>query len=271
MKLEQLLETVYLDGFDSSELESRVASYILDNDPDVENYQGQFIQSGDVVFRKGGQFPPREKNTIVWGSRYYGKNQQYHLLKNVVPTAKTFLDAGNLSAGDGFVAKPDHGQRQQGLLIDEMPEDSSGYIFQPKLNIHSEYRVITYYMNGKYHVSGVYKKSGHNVSARTLPKNSTIAQSIASVGAVATEALGYGLGGADIALVPLEDKHKLEESFLSKSTSRLMKAAGFADSWFSGNTINSMIPVLIEVNTKPSMANPAILGDLLDSARSMAI
>lgn len=216
---------------------------------------------------------PTEDNTVYIGNRFFSKSKQYKILRGIVPTIKTFEEYSELQGAD-FIAKRNIGQKQAGQMINQRPEDDSGYIYQPLLNIESEYRVITYYMNGTYHVSGVYEKTGSNVSLRSITSGE-IYEKASSIAKVATKALGYGLSGVDIALV--EKSSNINESSLKDAVaSRLGKTAGkmsqsevigamastlgrMAGKMSQSEVGDNHILVLLEVNTMPSMSNPMIV------------
>lgn len=199
---------------------------------------------------------PKTKNTIFVGNKFLSKDKQYEMVKNIVPTIKTFDSSDDL---DNFIAKKKSGHKQQGQLINQQPDDSSDYVFQPKLEIIAEYRVVVYYMNGSYHVSGVYKKMGSNASMQSITSG-VIYDTAASMAMKSTKVLGYGLSGVDVAIVTRDDN-------INESMGDMFSAAGKTLGKFSKSFINDdEIMVFLEANTMPSMSNPMILNDILKNA-----
>lgn len=104
----------------------------------------------NIVFNRRGGLP-NEDNTIYVGNKFVGKLQQHNTVKSHIPTIKTLSSSDGL---ENFIAKRNTGWKQQGQLINQEPDDPENYIFQPYLDIISEYRVVVYFMNGDYHVLG---------------------------------------------------------------------------------------------------------------------
>lgn len=186
------------------------------------------------------------------------------MLKNVVPTIKTYTSA--LEIDGDYIAKKKIGQRQAGQTINVEPENVEDYVFQPLLDIKSEYRVVVFFMNGEYTVSGVYKKTGSNMSFQSITSGDVYDTAV-ELAIKATERLGYGLSGVDIALVENNADKIISETLLGRSVSAVGRLMGrFADSTIDDNEIM----VVLECNTMPSMSNPMILTDMLTKAKSMA-
>lgn len=266
MRIEELNEDLYFAGLERDQRAMRQLGAIIERHPKLHHYNGETIGRGDAVIKFGGQLS-NERNVVTVGNKYYNKQRQANILQGVVPMPATVFDPSQIDTTQGYVAKPVRGERQQGLLIDELPDDPTDYIFQPKLDIINEYRVITYHMNGDYHVAGIYKKTGMNVSLSSIPVDSPIGRAISQVALRATEALGYGLSGADVALVPTSDYSKLSENMLARAASAAMRVSGRMQNL----SVDGKMPVIIEVNSKPSMANPAIMQDLVRSILSNSI
>ena len=223
--------------------------------------------SDDIVFSFGrtGTLPTK-RNTVYVGNVFYPKDKQMERLKNVVPTIATFKRAADI---DGeFIAKRKTGHKQMGQLVNVEPDDADDYVFQPLLDIKSEYRVVTFYMNGEYHVSGVYKKSGSNAAFQSIT-GGKIYETASELAVKACERLGYGLSGVDIALVE-NNEHIISEALgvtVGKGVSAIGKLMGkFASSAIAENEVL----VVLECNTMPSMSNPMILVDLISKVKSVA-
>ena len=207
----------------------------------VGDYKEGEETHNDIVlfYRKKGL--PKRRNEIYIQNKYYDKEQQYELFKKeFVNTVKTYNEQQNVNGK--FIAKMKTGQRQKGQLINQTPEHPEEYIFQPLVDIKKEYRVIVYYMSGKYHVSGIYEKIGSNISLFKVDENSKEGKGISIIAKKATRVLGYGFGGVDIAIVE-PDENKV-------------------------NVRNTTYPniVVLEVNTLPSLKNPRILIDFVQDA-----
>lgn len=203
---------------------------------------------------------PTDANTVFVGNRFYSKERQASILRNVVPTVNTFLSADDVEGE--FIAKRNIGQKQDGQLINQRPDNEEDYIFQPLLSINKEYRVVVYYMNGEYHVSGVYEKSGSNASFISITGGEVFARA-SQISIDAAKALGYGLSGVDIALV--ERSHHISEEIVGAAASTLGRIAGK----FSRSEVgDNHVLVVLEANTMPSMSNPMIMHDLMKSILS---
>lgn len=239
MKLEQILnETIYLDGFEGvmdklpfADL-AKTFSIIDEYDP-AKTYTMK-----DIVlhYKKSGL--PAKRNEIHIQNKYYGKVDQYNIFREeFINTVKTYKD--HVKAGTNFIAKKKFGSRQEGQLKNEVPEHPKEYIFQPLVDIVKEYRVIVYYMNNKYHISGIYEKIGSNFSLMKLDENSKEGKGVSIMAKKATRALGYGFGGVDVAIVKTDPENL--------------------------NVKNTAFPniVVFEVNTLPSIRNPRILFDFI--------
>lgn len=218
----------------------------------------------DVVIRFGDNNLPSEKNTITVGNRFLDKERQYSALKGIVNTIKTFTNVVDLKTKE-FIAKKKRGEKQQGQMINQIPNKPEDYIYQGYVQILAEFRVICYFMNGDYHISGIYKKSGSNVSFQSINTTSRLGKELSKIAIKATTRLGYGLGGCDIAVVSAENLENLvlSESLVGKLSSKGMKALGSMISM--DDLLTDHYPVLLEVNSMPSMANPAIVQDFVSS------
>lgn len=219
---------------------------------------GSDYSADRIILQFGGNLP-RRPNQINVTSRFLNKSRQDAALSGVVDTIKTYED--NLEIAGDYIAKQKAGHKQQGQLINQEPEDKTDYIFQPLVEIINEFRVVVYYMNGEYHVSGVYKKTGSNASFQSI--TGAAAEPMIEIAIKATEAIEYGVGGVDVAIVAAKDGEHISESFIGKAASLGGKLAG------KFNNINSLINdnhlVVLEVNRLPSMANPMIAQDLVSS------
>ncbi len=200
---------------------------------------------------------PSTPNTVFVGNKYMDKTQQHNMVKNVVPTVATFTDSSQIE-GD-FIAKRVNGYKQQGQMINQIPDDPENYIFQPLLDIVAEYRVVVYYMNGQYHVSGVYEKTGSNMSFRSLSSGG-IWQVASRMSVLATQKIGYGFSGVDIALVKASP-HITESSITGKLASKLGSLGGNVLSQKEVGGGQQL--VFLEANTLPSMSNPMIMNDAM--------
>ena len=151
-----------------------------------------------------------------------------------------------------------------GQLINQIPDNPDDYIYQRLVQIVMEFRVICYYMNGEYHVSGVYKKSGSNASFSQVSQTDKVGSMAVSMAKKATKELGYGFSGCDIAIVNASDADielGINESMVGKLSSKLTKIAGNMTDYESFLEDNYM--VVLECNSFPSMGNPVIAYDLL--------
>lgn len=269
MKLKHLNENLYIENLDRApatfktaihKLVTKDSELIVDEEPE---------SSSDVVISFGNSRLPTYKNTVHVGGKFHNKESQYRILKDVVPTIKTYTDSLEV-AGERFIAKKKVGHKQQGMLIDDLPDDESEFIFQPLVDIMEEYRVITYYMNGKYHVSGIYQKSGSNISVRSINIKSSAGKKIAEIAMKATDELGYGFSGADVAIVSNKNKASLNvnESVGGFILSKSMSAFGSLSN--TESILKDNYLVILEVNSIPSMANPAIYFDLKNSIKKNA-
>lgn len=220
---------------------------------------GDSIDEGQAMLsfgRKSGL--PRDKNTIYAGNAFFNKQTQYNMLKGIVPMVPTYTSSDGVSGS--FIAKAKVGQRQQGQLINKEPNNPDDYIFQPYLEITSEYRVVIYYMNGEYHVSGVYKKVGSNASLTSITSGE-VYNVCKGIALSSVETLGYGLSGVDIAM----SKSQVDES-LGHVMSNLGKLSGK----LSSNIVKGSM-YFLEANTMPSLSNPMILHDFIKSVSSNII
>lgn len=220
------------------------------------------VENGQVEVRFGKGSLPMEQNKIVVGNKYYSKESQYNLLKDKVPMLPTVGHPDELKGE--FIAKKKNSQRQQGQMVNKVPDNPSEYIFQPLVDILSEYRVICYWMNGEYHISGVYEKFGSNASLTSITSGQIYDQ-VTKVAKEATKILGYGVGGVDIIMT----KSKVHESIgnIAYSLGGVMSKAGKLKGAMSKKGVQGSI-YLLEVNTLPSLSNPMILYDLVKSIRS---
>jgi len=269
MKLSQLRESLYIENLDRAPITFKKAINALVSRDSELIIDGEPTSSGDVVLSFGNASRPTSKNRIHVGGRFFNKVSQYNMLKNIVPTIKTYTDSLKV-AGERFIAKKKAGYKQQGQLIDELPDDESEYVFQPLVDIINEYRVITYYMNNKYHVSGIYKKSGANISYKSININSPAGKQIAEMSKTATDVLGYGFSGVDIALVSNKNKRSINfnESIGGAIASKAMSAFGSMSN--DESLLRDNYLVILEVNSMPSMSNPAIYFDLKTSIKKNA-
>ena len=204
-----------------------------------------------------------DKNTIHIGGRFLDKKSQYSKFKGKVNTLKTYTDTINLNL-ERMIAKKATGERQQGQMINKIPDNPDDYIFQNLVDIVAEYRVIVYKLNGEFFVSGIYEKSGSNVSIKQIPKNNKVGKVISEMAINATKLLGYSFGGVDIAIVRSSNASDvvLGESIIGGLSSTATKLLGKLS---DDKILDENIPVILEVNSFPSLANPAILHDLLAS------
>ena len=217
---------------------------------------GDTALKGQAMIKFGKRSSISEaENTIYFGNRYYNKQSQYNMLKGIVPTIPTYNSSDDVTGP--FIAKLKGGQKQQGQLVNKMPENPDEYIFQPLLNIMSEYRVVVYFMNGDYHISGVYKKTGSNASMTSITSGE-VYNVCKNIAIAAVKELGYGASGVDIAI----SKNEVSES-IGGVLSGLGKLSGkITKGKIEGNVY------FLEANTMPSVSNPMILHDLVKSIKS---
>lgn len=267
MFIEDLKESIYIHDIESapSQFKSSILTLIRRSNEFTLAHSDYPLPDGINLYFGRGRSLPSQPNTIVIGNKYYNKDSQYRILKGKVSTIKTFRDTAAL-AGKEFIAKKLTGSRQQGQLINRAPDDESDYIFQPLINIIEEYRVVTYYMNGEYHVSGVYAKSGSNASFRNV-SNSSVGKTSIQIAIKATSILGYGVSGTDIALVSIDntDDLNLTESIIGKLSSLGGAALGSISN--ADSLLNDNHMVLLECNSYPSLGNPMILYDFVSSIK----
>lgn len=272
MKIIDLNEQVYFKDVDAAPGQFKAAVQRiaqLSNEIGILSPQDQ-VTTRDFVLEFGRGKPlPTEPNTVIIGNKYFSKDAQMNKLSSVVPTIKTFRSSLEVASRE-YIAKKRNGQRQDGQLINQAPENEDEYVFQPLVNIVSEFRVIVYYMNGKYHTSGIYQKSGSNASFRSIDVNGSAGKKIAGIAMKASESLGYGFSGVDVALVGAENKDDLvmTENVLGYIASRGTRILGSMTDMESVLSENFL--VVLECNTMPSMSNPAIFYDLMSSMKSKA-
>ena len=185
-------------------------------------------------------------------------------MKGKVNTIKTYTTALRVNM-DKFIAKKNVGEKQQGQLINRLPENPEDYIFQNLVDIVAEFRVLVYYINNEYFVSGIYKKVGSNVSIAQIPQTSRLGKIVKDMAIKSTELMGYGFGGVDIAVVNAENLKdlKLSESVIGTIASNATKLIGKMSD--TDKLLDENYVVVLEVNTMPSMSSPVILSDLLQS------
>jgi hypothetical protein len=235
---------------------SETVKTLVDRAPQLEAYREGMDLTGRIVLQFGGNLPSA-KNLVVVTSRYLNKARQAQELEGVVPTIATYEHPDDI-AGE-YIAKMKTGHKQIGQKINAMPDNPEDYVFQPLVNIVAEFRVVVFYMNGKYHVSGVYKKTGSNMSLQSI--TGSAADELGKVAVKATEALGYGFSGVDVAVVDAGHGAHVRESVLGS----LASAAGRVAGSFSNveDLIRQHKVAVLEVNKLPSMANPMIAHDLI--------
>ena len=239
-------EKIALVNFPDSEYSKRL---VARSGNKVELNNTPSIGQTRVILGRGAGLPTAP-NTVYVGNRYHGKDEQYRILRGVVPLVPTFSSADEIKGE--FIAKKIHGQQQQGQLINQLPDNPSEYIFQPKIDIIKEYRVVVFYMNGEFHVSGVYQKTGSNMSITSIT-NGEVYDSCVSIAKKACEKLKYGASGVDIA----QTSYNVQES-IGDAVSKFGKMMGS----FQKKTPQGKF-VFFEANTLPSMANPMILHDVI--------
>jgi len=266
MKLSNLFESIVVKGANKASSQfKQVLNKMINSSGGLELFDEDTFYPPDSVYIEFGKntLPPAD-NTVYIGNKYYDKNQQYNKLKGKVNTLKTYTDAIEVSV-DRMIAKKKSGHKQSGQLINELPDNPEDYIFQHLVEIQAEFRVITYYMNGRYHISGIYKKTGSNVSISQISHNSGIGKVIAETAIKATARLGYGLGGCDIAVVDASHLNDLVlgESLMGFTASKATKLIGKIRN--HDELLNNSHVVVLEVNSYPSMSNKAISHDLLRS------
>lgn len=271
MKIRNLLEQFVVKDVDKAPtrfrkglrmLMSKHSGIISEYDPRSE------YDEGDVHLVFGANGLPTEENTVHIGNKFENKTRQYAKMKGKVNTIKTYTTAIRVNM-DKFIAKRNMGERQQGQLINQLPDDPEDYIFQNLVDIVAEFRVLVYYMNGEYHVSGIYKKTGSNVSIAQIPQTGKLGSMVADMAKKSTEIMGYGLGGVDIAVVSGANAKDvaLGESVIGKIASGATKMIGKISNLDDLTEDNYV--VVLEVNSFPSTSNPAILNDLLQSMNSV--
>lgn len=266
MKLTTLFESIIVKGIDKASSQFKpVLNKMITSSGGLELFDEEAFYPPDSVYIEFGKntLPP-PANTVYIGNKYYDKNQQYNKLKGKVNTLKTYTDAIEVSV-DRMIAKKKSGQKQAGQLINELPDNPEEYIFQHLVEIQAEFRVMTYYMNGRYYVSGIYKKTGSNISISQISQDSGIGKVIAETAIKATDRLGYGMGGCDIAVVNASQVSDLVlgESILGLTASKVTKLIGKIKN--HDELLNDAHVVVLEVNSYPSVSNKAIYHDLLRS------
>jgi len=269
MKLTKLFETVAIKGLDRAPSNFKtLINKMIKGSKSIQIFDPEEFYSPDTTFIEFGKNTlPSSDNTLFVGNKYFDKAQQYNKLKKKVNTLKTYTDAIEVDI-NRMIAKRKTGMKQQGQIINKLPANPEDYIFQHLVDIEAEFRVIVYYMNGQYHVSGIYKKAGANVSISQISKDSAIGSAVADIAIKATDILGYGLGGVDVAVVSAGqiDDMILGESIMGFTASKATKLIGRIknhDELIKGNHL-----IVLEVNSYPSMSNKAISHDLLKSIES---
>jgi hypothetical protein len=266
MKLIDLKERIILKDIEkaSSTFKNNI-SRLIDRSNEIELFD-EIIEYGyDDVFISFGKQPlPRERNTVVVGNKFYDKRTQFQKLKNKVNTINTYTDQLEVLSKK-FIAKKNIGHKQQGQLINQLPDNPDEYVFQGLVDILAEFRVVVYFMNNEYHVSGIYKKTGSNVSLSQISQDSKIGSMVSDMAIDATEILGYGLSGADIAVVNASNLGDLvlAESFIGAISSKATKIIGKINN--IDHLMDDNYLVLLEANSYPSVGAPHILYDLLKS------
>lgn len=217
---------------------------------------GDTVAKGQAMIKFGRRSSISEvENTIHFGNAYYNKQSQYNMLKGIVPTVPTYDSSDDISGS--FIAKKKSGQKQQGQVVNKVPENPEEYVFQPYLDILSEYRVVVYYMNGSYHVSGVYKKLGSNASMTSITSGE-IYNVCTNIAIAAIKELGYGASGVDVAISKTE---------VSESVGSVLSGIGKLSGKITRGKIEGNV-YFLEANTMPSVSNPMILHDLVKSIKS---
>ena len=217
---------------------------------------GESVLKGQAMIKFGRRSSISDvENTIHFGNAYYNKQSQYNMLKGKVPTVPTYEDSDDV--GGRFIAKHKSGQRQEGQLINKVPENPEDYVFQPLLDIASEYRVVVYYMNGDYHLSGIYKKMGSNMSMTSITSGE-VYNVCKNIAITAIKELGYGASGVDIAISKTE---------VSESLGAFVSGVGKISGKITRGKIEGNV-YFLEANTMPSVSNPMILHDLVKSIKS---
>jgi len=269
MKLTNLFEAIIVKGLDrATGAFKTTVPKLVKRSSSVEIFDPEEFYSPDTVFIEFGRntIPPAN-NVVFVGNRYFDKAQQYNKLKKKVNTLKTYTDAIKVDI-NRMIAKRKTGMRQQGQLINKLPDNPEDYIFQHLVDIEAEFRVIVYYMNGQYHVSGIYKKSGANVSISQISQSSAVGSAVAEIAIKATEILGYGLSGVDVAVVSAGqiDDMVMGESIMGFTASKATKLIGRIKN--HDELIKDNHLIVLEVNSYPSMSNKAISHDLIKSIES---
>ena len=255
-----LLEQIVFDQKELSPVQFQKIINKIAASAGIEDYLDSEISDDTIIIRFGERRLPTETNVVNIGGRFFNKEAQYAKLINKVPTIKTYNEYLD-ELGDRFIAKKRTGQKQEGQLDSTLPDDAADYIFQPKVEIVKEFRVVVFYMNDRYYVSGIYEKSGSNASFRSI-KPSKLPE-IANMAVDATDALGYGFSGVDIAIIHSEDSMYINESVLGRIASIALTDVGNPNDVLKA--LSKHYPVVLEVNSFPSLQNPAIAQDLLEA------
>lgn len=266
MKLKDLKETIVIKDIEKAPHQFQDNIHKLINRSDELELFDEVIQysMNDVFISFGRQSLPMERNTVVVGNKFHDKRTQFQMLKNKVNTINTYTNQLNV-VSKNFIAKKNIGQRQQGQMINELPDNPEDYIFQGLVDILAEFRVVTYYMNDNYYVSGIYKKTGSNVSLSQISQESSNGRMLADMAIKTTEILGYGTSGCDIAIVNASNLGDLVlgESIVGKLSSKATKLIGKINN--IDNLMDDNYVVLLEANSYPSLGAPHILFDLIES------
>ena len=265
MLIESLEESLVFDRTEFAPQQFQKMINTIANRLDAKDFKDVEITDEDVVIRFGEPSLPSEHNTVHIGGKFLNKASQSRMLKGVVPTITTYNDYIDI-LGDKFLAKKKSGQKQIGQLDGVRPEDATDYIFQPKVKIVKEFRIVVFYINGRYHVSGIYEKTGSNASFRSIPLKK--GDEIVQMSIAATKALKYGFAGVDLAIVHNKDALHIQESFMGKLASLAITDLGSTSDVL--DAMEEHIPVILEVNSFPSMGNPAIAHDLLQAIQKEA-
>lgn len=246
-----------ITNFDKAPNTARPLQNLAKNHPLLEISEEVLDGQVEASFGRNQELPI-SKNKIVVGNKYYNKQSQYSILKGKVPLLPTF-DSPDEVDGE-FIAKKINSQKQQGQMINKVPDNPSEYIFQPLVKINSEYRVVVYFMNGDYHVSGVYEKFGSNMSFGSITSGQ-IHDYVTKVAIKAVKHLGYGLSGVDIVMTntPISESAKTKFGGIMSKAGRLKGA-------LSKKRIEGSI-FLLECNTLPSLGNPMIMHDFITSVK----
>lgn len=263
----KLNEALVFDGVENAPQQFQSMINKIARKLDASMFGDVELEDGDAVIRFGDPALPTEKNTVHIGGKFFNKSAQYQKLEGVVPTIKTYEEYVD-DIGDNFIAKKKAGQKQQGQLDSKLPEDSSDFVFQPKVTIVKEYRINVFYMNGSYHVAGIYEKTGSNVSFKSISLSGS-SKILVDIAIKATKALKYGFAGCDVALVGAEDLGSINESVLGKVSQIMGRAAGKLSD--TKKLLETHYPVVIEVNSFPSMNSPMIAADMFDAIQDSVL